>query len=1334
MIRRLGVPLVGALIAIPLFLLLGGRISVPSPGRSAAAPPAELRHAFAAAVSDLTRRASDFQSQPDVARSLEGGGIAVNRLALFNAAGHALSKAPPGAGLSLTDPAGTVHAWWGDAPPLDDLLFSAEGLAVRWSATRVTLVQRKRVGDGGFSGVVYSSQSFPVDAPDFATSLGVSGASAAWRPAAAGASNTAPLLTAPRGAVVVAARRVAILQPPTARNVAFAALLVLVIALAGRLRDPLRVGVALAIASLAIELRFGNAEPIPAFAIAGLVLGWGALPLALDPLGPFGRNRTRSVGRKRTLTSAGRMVAGAILFAVALAIAGVIPTPELGSDVRQSLRALPRVAGLAALVISALSLAGAPLERRARRRRWATSAGLFTTATIAAGVAGVSPSPAFRVAVLAAGVVSFLLWSRAVGEARAGEGSGATALLLGTALLVVLIAAPVREQERAREALRVASAIRLPDPARVSAAAVVAAHRAVERLERTDLAAELPAPLEVTDLSDLAYRLWREGEEGERQPPLMTYEVFDRSGTSRSRFSLIPETESSTGAPPASANEIAIDRYRLAILRRSVPIAYRGLPWGRVEIEVADWPSWDPLPPRIDVYRRLVLGAARGGDEESTRAPRPMIASYARDGSPREEGPQLPADAVERLRHGAPAVPIRFAYRGGVLFGEVRSMPEGFRFVAVPAPDFLGRALTAALLIPGITVFFLFLAALGTWRYFATPGETRSRIVPRGLRTFRGRLVGLFVVGVMVPLLAVTFFLRSAIETRTTRDALDHARTALETARRVLDDYLPSAGGGRGQLALLDDPLLGWLANAVGYDLSVYAPDGRLVATSRHDLYDAGLLPDRVPAGIYRAIGLSGAQQQIGSRIVAGRRFEEMATALRAVPGVPGVRSPGLLSLLLLPQQRVAEAEAAQLTAAVSAFSLLVFLISAAVAGRLALRVARPVADLVEGTRAVARGNFAPQLEEPPDEELRELVRAFLSMSRSLKEQTDALSREKERLATLLAHLTAGVVAYRADGAVLLANPAAASLGGGRADGETLEDVFPGDRMAEVRRTLGRFSETFVADEVEPRLGERWRIVTVPLPVGREGARMAVIEDVSEVVRSNRLAAWAEMARIIAHEIKNPLTPIRLSVEHLREVWRRSGGATPEFERALEECVTNVLRQTEELKKAASEFSDYARLPQPEIGPTDVGRVIRDSAAAFAGAPGVRWAVRADPEVRAEADPRLLARVLSNLIGNAVDALSGAAGEIAVSAARRDGRVVVTVEDTGPGVPERILPRLFDPYFSAKSGGTGLGLAIAKKIVEEHGGTISAENRTGGGFRVRFELPQAAEREAPVTT
>jgi nitrogen fixation/metabolism regulation signal transduction histidine kinase len=374
----------------------------------------------------------------------------------------------------------------------------------------------------------------------------------------------------------------------------------------------------------------------------------------------------------------------------------------------------------------------------------------------------------------------------------------------------------------------------------------------------------------------------------------------------------------------------------------------------------------------------------------------------------------------------------------------------------------------------------------------------------------------------------------------------------------------------------------------------------------------------------------------------------------------------------------------------------------------------------------VARGDFAPNLPEPPDAELRELVRAFLYMSRSLQDQREALSREKERLATLLSQLTAGVVAYGEDREVLLANPAAAALGGGRADGATLAEVFPGETMAPVLEVLARFGPSPVSEDLEPRPGERWRIVTVPLPMGGSGARMAVIEDVSDVVRSNRLAAWAEMARIIAHEIKNPLTPIRLSVEHLREVWRRK---SPDFEGVLEECVRNVLRQTDELRRSAAEFSDYARLPEPARRPTDVGLLLRDAVAAYAGAPGIRWTVHAQEGLQADADPRLLTRVVSNLIGNSVEALRDG-GEIRARAKRRDGRIEITVEDDGPGVPPASLPRLFDPYFSAKSGGTGLGLAIAKKIVEEHGGTIGAENRDDRGLRVHFDLPASTAGES----
>ena len=1302
-------------------LIEDGWITLPT-GRQSGLPPPALQAALRREAASLSDRARAFGARPDVVRSLEGGGVAINRMTLFAAARQTLGDAPQGTWLALTDPAGTAHAWWGDAPASLAGLQSAEGLGTRWSATALTLIVRLSLTGHPQTGVVYVARQLPLEAPDFADALGLDGEADGWSPQSASGRPGAAVLTGADGSPLVSLRpapagnasrpplpgRV----PPRRRRVPIAIAILAAVVLIGRADRPTRVGAGLVLLFLAAEAGVsGSPHALLAPRVWLFAVGLALLPGCLAAL------RT---GESR-LSRRGRVAAGLALFALAILAAWAVEPPDLGSRLGGSPAAMLRLAGLTALVVDALAISATASRRRLGRG--SAPAILVSVAALAGGLALVTPSPGFVAATIVAAFVCFDLWCRSISESRGQEGLAGLRLIGAAALLVVLAASTLSEHQRAAQAMRRARSIRLPDPAHASADAVFAAESAAERVRSFDLARELPAPIDSTDLSDLAYRVWKNGERSTARPTISSYEVIDGAGRSRSTFSVIPEPE--FGRPPR-AGPVRIDRYDLPVVRRSVSLPVGGQPWGSVVVRVADWPEWDPLPPRIEFYRRLVLGVGENGRGEHEDPSRAVLATYAPDGEKRDEGPTLPASLREKLRRSDHPVPLRLEFRGDELWGEIRPIQDGYRLVAVPGPDFLGRLLTAALLIPGIALLSAVAGVLFLWRLAAARARGAIRAdgetLGRGTRTFRGRLVGLFVVVVMIPLFAVTFFLRSSILTRSERDTYQHAQTGLETARKVLDDYLPSASAGRGNLFALDDEILAWLANAIGYDLSVYAPDSTLIATSRRDLYSAGLVPDRVPAPAYVAIGLSGSGQQAGARPVSGSRLEEITTDLASVPGTPGVRSPALLSLLLLPQQRVAEAEAAQFTAAVSAFSLLVFLFSALVAGRLAVRVARPVADLVAGTRAVAAGDFSPRLAEPPDEELRELVRAFLSMSRSLKEHTEALSAEKERLATLLAHMTAGVVAYREGGDVILANPAAGALGGGNPAGLRLEEVFPGREMAVLRSVLAADSVSLSPVEIEPRPGERWRVVSVSLPLGGEGMRMAVIEDVSDVVRSNRLAAWAEMARIIAHEIKNPLTPIRLSVEHLREVWRRGSG---DFEAVLDECVTNVLRQTEELRRAASEFSDYARLPAPEIRATDISRLAREAAAAYAGAPGVRWDLRIEGGLFAPADPRLLSRVFSNLLGNAVEALSGKPGEIRVIARRENGRAHLGVEDDGPGVVPEILPRLFDPYFSAKSGGTGLGLAIAKKIVEEHGGRIAAENRPEGGFRVRFDLPLA---------
>jgi signal transduction histidine kinase/HAMP domain-containing protein len=1298
---------VGLLLGLPVLLWLDGWVAIPGLGAPGAKPPEALRQALADVARDLATRAEALARDPEVARSLAGGGIAVRRQALFSAARRAMEGAPAGSWIALADPGGNVHAWWGDAPAVLLEIRAAGTLAARWSATRLELLHWRAQGQGDFAAVICAARSLPVEAPAFGAGLGLTGRNLAWAPAAPGDSGDV-LLRAQDGMPLVVARPVSGVPDTLThwRDLAVALLLAIALWLVGRAADPRGAGGSLALAFLSWHAYVGGGDRSLASSEPWiLAFGIAILPPALAAMRREGR-RQRGV----------LPVLGAFaLFALAIHCVRSVSLPELGTPFPAWGSPFVSLLGAVALMAAALAL-GASGQASARGSRTGIAVAVSVAAVVLA-LALVTSSRWFPIVVMAAAFGVFETWRRCLPVGTAGGGAmGPFRLLVAGVLLLLLVATPLHEHETAVRAFRVASAIQLPDPERISAATVVAVRRAVDRVEQFDLGRELPAPLEHVDLSDLAYRLWREGEERAPSSSLIAYEVYGPLARLRSRFSLIPEGE---GAGPPRAGTVHIERHSVAVVRRAALLSDAGVPWGRVVIAVADWPSWDPLPPRLEVYRRLV-----GGEPPPEQWPRPVLGVYGPDGSKRQDGPDLPAATLSRLRRTGKPVRVRLRFRGEELRGEVRPGPEGFDLIAIPGPDFLKRLLAAALLLPvGAALYALGLLVV-LWRILLS-GRTLKALFPPGARTFRGRLLALFVLSVMIPLFSVTFFLRSSIETRSRQDTLAHARTALETTRRVLDDYLPTAAVARGRLGLLDDALLSWLANAVGYDLSVYGPDARLVATSRRDLYAAGLLPERVPGATFVTVGLGEARERPDARLIAGSRFEEITTALSAVPGVPGVRSPVLLSLLLLPQQRVAEAEAAQLTAAVSAFSLLVFLVSAAIAGRLAVRVARPVADLVEGTRAVARGDFSPRLAEPPDEELRELVRAFLFMSRSLREQTDALSREKERLATLLSQLTAGVVAYRDDGSVLLANPAAARLGRGSASGTTLEEVFPGETMRGVRTLLERAGARQVSEELEPRAGERWRVVAVPLPLGGAGTRMAVIEDVSDVVRSNRLAAWAEMARIIAHEIKNPLTPIRLSVEHLREVWRRK---SPDFEHVLEECAENVLRQTDELRRSAAEFSDYARLPGPEMRPTDIGNVVREAAAAYAGATGIRWVVDAEPGLYARADARLLTRLLSNLIGNSVEAVEGR-GEIRLTARSRDGSISVIVEDDGPGVAPEILPRLFDPYFSARSGGTGLGLAIAKKIVEEHGGTIGAEARAEGGFRVCFALPVIAPSE-----
>ena len=762
-------------------------------------------------AADLARRAAALAADPEVARSMQGGGIAVRRQALFTAARDAMTGADPGTWIALADRRGEVHAWWGEAPDRVTESRPPATLSAGWSATRLELLHWQVVGSGPFAGLICAARSLPVEAPGFGRALELRGDAVEWEPVAPGAG--APLLRLPGGQTLVAGRRAALRVGADARDRIAVLVLLLVVSLwllAGRTSST-STGIGLAIAILAASAYGSGVSPHALMEPTVLIpaLGVGILPEAADRL-------RRRVANARNLRSG---LAGYALLALAFFATRRVALPDLGVPLPIWSPTFLALLGLTALVASALALGAASASSEATRGRTGFALGV-TAAAVVLGLKFVSAEPTFPVAVAVAAVLSYELCRRAIAAAPPSAAPGPFRLIAAAILLFVLIASPWHEHERAAAAFRSASAIRLPEPETLSAGAVVAARRAVEGVERFDLARELPAPVSSLDLSDLAYRLWHEGQTEAPSSALIAYEVFDPMGLLRSRFSLIPATEDTT-----NTQGIRIERHEVAVVRRPAVLRNDGAPWGRAVVSVADWPSWDPLPPRLEVYRRLV-----GAEPSPASPPRPVLASYGPDGSKREEGPDFAPEVFASVRESGKPMRVRLRYRGEELRGELRPLSDGFELVAIPGPDFLQRLLTAALLLPPAAGLYAAGGLLLLWRFVTSRGRIRD-LVPRGARTFRGRLIALFVLSVMIPLLAVTAFLRSSIAARTGQDTLDHARTGLETARRVLDDYLPSAAA-QGRLNLLDDSLLSWLANAVGYDLSVFSPEAKLVATS----------------------------------------------------------------------------------------------------------------------------------------------------------------------------------------------------------------------------------------------------------------------------------------------------------------------------------------------------------------------------------------------------------------------------------------------------------------------------------------------------------------------
>ncbi|MEQ1801485.1 MAG: ATP-binding protein [Gammaproteobacteria bacterium] len=656
----------------------------------------------------------------------------------------------------------------------------------------------------------------------------------------------------------------------------------------------------------------------------------------------------------------------------------------------------------------------------------------------------------------------------------------------------------------------------------------------------------------------------------------------------------------------------------------------------------------------------------------------------------------------------------------------------------------------------------------------------------------RARLVGLFVGLTLVPLLIVYFFalqfVNGGIDSWFDSDLEQELASALRLSRESLEVQATSRLSQTNALAaalgnLDGDALARALsvlrADANADELTVFTPELRVAASSaRSDVLPPVLSEDALDE-------LAQNQRFVALEPMGNARYQVRAAVPIPgdIPAAAGDNKPRYLQAVYpigYRQGRLADAVQDtytryselrflrdplkdNLTVTLSLVLLLSLLSAATGAFYLARRLAAPIESLAAGTEAVAKGDFDTRLPPGAADEVGFLIESFNGMIERLgraREESrvsqQQLERERANLATILGRLSTGVIAIAADGRIRIANDAAGEILGvdlaSRA-GSSLDEIsgtgpLPAQFIDACRPHLKGEQREWRGQIVLRTEGAR-RILNCassalpgvdlagdePAFTMHAGGAIIVFDDVTELLVAQREAAWGEVARRLAHEIKNPLTPIRLAAERIRR--RYLPTMTAEDGQVLDRSTHTIVQQVEAMRDMVNAFSEYARAPAVTIAQVDLGQLVREVAwlyRAQEGQPVVKLAL--EDELHVEADAVRVRQLLHNLIRNAQEALEGQADgaiEIVAKSLPVGERAFaeISVADNGPGIDADVIGRLFEPYVTSKKKGTGLGLAIVKKLVEEHGGTVAAENLAERGARLVVRLPvRATVRDA----
>ena len=423
---------------------------------------------------------------------------------------------------------------------------------------------------------------------------------------------------------------------------------------------------------------------------------------------------------------------------------------------------------------------------------------------------------------------------------------------------------------------------------------------------------------------------------------------------------------------------------------------------------------------------------------------------------------------------------------------------------------------------------------------------------------------------------------------------------------------------------------------------------------------------------------------------------------------------------------------------------MLAILTAVAIGFLLSRKLSEPLALLAEGTKKIAKGNFKTMLPEKGKDELGVLVRSFNSMTRQLDQATQTSANNQIRLEsarsyleTVLAHLSSGVIVINDDMEIKSFNIAASKilqidlskntnqLITSISNKNKLLNDFVVSIQEEIKAASSK-KHFEIIKQFEIKYEKNNQILSLqitPLPQNKVKNYVLMIDDITMMIQAQRDAAWSEVARRLAHEIKNPLTPIQLSAERIKH--KLGSKLNKEDTDILDKAVSTIVNQVDAMKTMVNEFSEYARAPKLNLELTDINETIKEISHLFenSGIKITTTLLKGLPKIKV--DINMMRQVLINLIQNAQDAMINNTKKpsIKINTNKYKNYLILSIVDNGPGFSADILKKAFEPYVTTKSHGTGLGLAIVKKIIEEHEGTIVVENIKNGGANINIQLP-----------